>query len=122
MAWAFSTTAKNARANAINTLCSTGPKLMIYTSAYSTLLATFVWTGSLWASASNGVLTMNAPTTNPVTPAANGVAAIAAIRLADGTTDVISGLVVGTDVVLSNNTLATTAPVTLTAVTITEAA
>lgn len=125
MAWSFLTATKNARADAITTQAGTAATLKIYTSAYGTLLATFSWTGNVWSAASGGALTMIAPTTNPVTPAANGVAAIARLAKSDGTTYIISDLTVGTsgtDVIVSNTTFATTAPVTLNSFGVTEAA
>lgn len=125
MAWSFATTTKNNRANAITTTASTGAKLQIWTTAYGTKLAEWTWTGNVWGSAASGVLTMNAPTTNPVTPLANGTAAIARLTLTDGTTIVIQDMTVGTsasDVIVSNTSIATTAPVTLNSFGITEAA
>jgi hypothetical protein len=125
MAWSFLTATKNARLDAITTQAGTGAKLNIYTSAYGTLLATFTWTGNIWAAASAGAMSMNAPTTNPVTPAANGVAAIARVTKSDNTTHIISDLTVGTsatDVIVTNTTFATTAPETLNSFTITHAA
>jgi hypothetical protein len=125
MAWIFLTATKNARADAVTAQLSTGAKLNIYTSAYGTLLATWTWTGNVWSAASGGALAMIAPTTNPVTPAANGVAAIARVTKSDNTTHIISDLTVGTsgtDVIVSNTTIATTAPVTLNSFALTEAA
>lgn len=125
MAWAFLTATKNARLDAITTQLGTGATLKIYTSAYGTLLATWTWTGNAFAAASAGAMAMSAPSVNPVTPAANGVAAIARLAKADGTTFIVSDLTVGTsatDVVVSNTTFATTAPVTLNSMSVTEAA
>ena len=125
MAWSFDTTTKNSRADAVTTRVGTGAKLNIYTSAYGTLLATYTWTGNVWAAASGGAMSMNAPTTNPVTPAANGTAAIARVTKSDNTTHIISDLTVGTsgtNVIVSNATFATTSPVTLNSFTLTEAA
>ena len=124
MAWSFDVLTKNARANAITTYAGTGAKLRVYTSAYATLLAEWTWTGNVWAAASAGAQTMNAPTTNPVTPAANGVAAIGRLYKTDGTTLVLQDLTVGTsatDVIVTNTTFATTAPETLNSFTVTEA-
>lgn len=118
------TATKNARADAITTQLGTGATLKIYTASYATLLATWTWTGNMFAAASGGALAMNAPTTNPVTPAANGTAAIARLVKSDGTTFPISDLTVGTsgtDVIVSNATFATTSPITLNSITITEA-
>ena len=125
MAYAFSTAAKNARGDAITTYAGTGAKLSIWTSAYGTKLAEWTWTGNVWNAFSSGASgAMIAPTTNPVTPSANGTAAIARLTKTDGTTVVFDGLVVatsGSEVTVSNLTFATTAPVTLNSFTVTEA-
>jgi hypothetical protein len=124
MAWTFDVLTKNARANAITTYAGTGAKLSVWTTAYGTKLAEWTWTGNVWAAASGGAQTMNAPTTNPVTPLANGVAAIGRLTKADGTTVVLNDLTVGTsatDIVVTNTTFATTAPETLNSFTVTEA-
>lgn len=125
MAWTFLTATKNARADAVTTQAATGAKLSVWTTAYGTKLAEWTWTGNVFGAASGGVASMNAPTTNPVTPLANGVAAIARLSKADGTTHIISDLTVGTsgaDVIVTNTTFATTAPETLNSFSITEAA
>jgi len=125
MAWSFLTPVKNARADAITTQAGTSATLKIYTSAYGTLLATWTWSGNVFASASSGAVSMNNPTTNPVTPAANGTAAIAKLIKSDGTTVIIQDLTVGvsaSDVIVSNASFVTTSPVTLNSFTITEAA
>lgn len=121
MAWSFTTPVKNARADAITTQAGTGAKLEIFTTGYGTKLIEYTWTGNVWPSASAGVLTFNAPTTNPVTGLAAGVAAIAKLVKSDGTTSVINDLVVGTDVILSNNNVASGQNCTLNSFTITEA-
>jgi len=126
MAWSFLTATKTARADTITSQIATGGKLAIYTAAYASKLAEWSWTGNMWGAAVNGVLSpMLAPTTNPITPLANGVATIARISKADGTTFIISDLTVGTsgtDVIISNTTIATNTPVSLNSMTITEAA
>jgi hypothetical protein len=124
MAYTFRTTLRTARNDAITTNLSTGSKLQIYTSAYGTKLAEWTWTGNAFAASSSGAMSMNTPTTNPVTPLANGTAAIARHTLTDGTTQVINDLTVGTsgaDVILSNLSVVTTSPITLNSYTITEA-
>lgn len=124
MAWTFSTTVKSARADAITTQAETGAKLQIWTLAYGTLLAEFSWTGNVWGPAVAGVLTMNAPTTNPVNGLASGNAAIAKLVKSDGTTIIIQDLSVGTsasDVIVSNTSINTGQPCNLTAFGVTEA-
>lgn len=123
MAITFSTAAKNARGDAITTYASTGAKLQIYTSAYGTKLAEFTWTGNVWGAASSGVLTMNTPTTNPVTALATGTAVIARLTKTDGTTVVFDGLTVGTsasDVIVNSTSFSNGQNVTLASFTITE--
>jgi len=123
MAWIFSTLTKNARANAIDTELGVGGKLEIYTTAYGTLLATWTWTGNVFAYAAGGIMNMNAPSVNPVTPAVNGVAVIAKL-VTSADVAVVSDLTVGTsgtDVIVTNTAFATTAPETLNSVTVTEA-
>lgn len=124
MAWTFLAPVKDARANAITTYIGTGGKLAVYTTAYGLKLAEWSWTANMYAASSGGAIAMNAPTTNPVTPLANGTAAIARITQSNGTTVVIQDLTVGTsgaDVNISNLNIVTTSPVTLSTDTITEA-
>jgi len=124
MAYTLRDSLRTTRNDAIDTDLGTGSKLQIYTSAYGTKLAEFTWAGSAFGDSVTGAMSMNAPTTNPVTPLANGTAAIARHTLSDGTTVVINGLTVGTsgaDLILSNLTLSTTIPVSLDTYTITEA-
>ena len=67
---------------------------------------------------------MNAPSVNPVTPVANGTAAIAKLTKSDGTTVVAQDLTVGTsgtDIIVTNTAYVTTAPVTLNSFNLTEA-
>jgi hypothetical protein len=124
MPWSFSTATKNARANSINTYAGAGAKLQVWSTGYGTKLAEWAWTGSVFAAASSGAVAMNAPTTNPVTPLANGTAAIGRLVQADGTTIVLQDLTVGTsgtDIIVTNASFVTTAPETLLSFGITEA-
>jgi len=124
MAYTLRDSLRTTRNDAIDTDLGTGSKLQIYTSAYGTKLAEFTWTGSAFGDSVTGAMSINAPTTNPVTPLANGTAAIARHTLSDGTTVVINDLTVGTsgaNAIISNTTLSTTIPVSLDTYTITEA-
>ncbi len=124
MAWIFSTATKTARADAITAQIGIGGKVEIYTAAYAVLLASWTWTGNVFSPSVAGVLTMAAADVNPVTPAANGVAAIAKI-VTSANVSVVSDLTVGTvgtDVIVTNTTFATTEPVLLNSITVTEAA
>lgn len=124
MAWSFLGPVKDARANAVTTYIGTGGKLAVYSSAYGQKLVEWSWTANMYAASSSGVMAMNAPTTNPVTPLANGTAAIARITQSNGTTVAVQDLTVGTsgaDVNISNLNIVTTSPVTLSTDTLTEA-
>jgi len=124
MAFTLRDSLRTTRNDDIDTDLGTGSKLQIYTSAYGTKLAEFTWTGNAFGASVTGAMSINAPTTNPVTPLANGTAAIARHTLSDGTTVVINDLTVGTsgaNAIISNTTLSTTIPVSLDTYTITEA-
>ena len=124
MAWSFSTLAKNARADADTTYAGTGAKLQLWTSGYGTKLAEFSWTGNVFAASSAGAKAMNAPTLATVTGLAVGVAALAKLVKADGSTVVMQDLVVATsggDVTVSNTNIATGQNCTLNSFTVTEA-
>jgi hypothetical protein len=128
MAFTFTTTLRNGRANAIQTELGSGGKLQIWSGSagvYTTKLAEWTWTTTAFATAASGAVAMNAPTTNPVTPLTNGTAGIARLCKTDGITTVIIDLSVGTsatDVILSNLNVVTTSPITLVSFGITEAA
>jgi len=124
MAYTFDDVLRTARADAITTRLGSGSKLQVYTTGFGTKLAEWEWTAAAFPGATTGAMAMNTPATNPITPLANGVAAIARHTLSNGTTVVINDLTVGTsgtDVVLSNTTLSTTIPVSLDSYSITEA-
>lgn len=125
MAFLLGTPVKNARADAITAQAGTGAQLQIWTTAYGTKLAQWTWTGNVWAAAAAGVLTFNAPTTNPVAGLATGTAAIAKLTKSDGTTAIIQDLTVGisaSDVIVANTSIASGQNCTLTAFTVTEPA
>lgn len=122
MAIALNTALRSNRADAITTFAGTSAKLRIYTAAYGSLLVECICSASAFAaSASGGVLTLNAISAGTATGA--GTAAIARIYKSDGTTMVIEGLTVGTsgqNINLTNTTIAVNDTVTITSATITE--
>lgn len=120
MAITLNTTLRNARATAIVTEAGSGAKLAVYTSAYGTKLYESVCAATL-GTVSGGVLTLNAVAAG--TGLAAGTAAIARLFKSDGTTMVMEGLTVGTsgtNIVITNTTIAVSDSVTTSAGTITE--
>jgi len=120
MAITLNTTLRNARATAIVTEAGATAKLTVYTAAYGAVLYTSTCAATL-GTVSGGVLTFNAVGNATATGA--GTAAIARLFKTDGTTMVIEGLTVGTsgtNIVITNTTIATNDVVTTSAATITE--
>jgi hypothetical protein len=119
----YSTAAKNAKLDAVNTYIGTGGKLQFYTAAYGSKLVEWTFTGNAFAAPSGGTMTSNAAAVDPITPLANGTVALARFTKADGTTIVVDGLTVGTsatDFIVSSTSILTTQPQDLGAVTINE--
>jgi hypothetical protein len=124
MAIALNTTLRNARATAIVTEAGSGAKLAVYSAAYAAKLYESVCSATL-GTVSGGVLTFNAVAagTGLAAAGAGTVAAVARLFKSDGTTMVIEGLTVGTsgtNIVISNATIATGDSITTSAATITE--
>jgi len=120
MAITLNTTLRNARATAIVTEAGATAKLSVYTAAYGTLLYTSTCAATL-GTVSGGVLTFNA--VGNATAVAAGTAAIARLFKTDGTTMVIEGLTVGTsgtNIVITNTTIAVNDVITTSSATITE--
>lgn len=120
MAIALNTTLRNARATAIVTEAGATAKLTVYTAAYAAVLYTSTCAATL-GTVSGGVLTFNA--VGNATASGAGTAAIARLFKTDGTTMVIEGLTVGTsgtNIVISNTTIAINDVITTSAGTITE--
>lgn len=120
MAITLNTTLRNARATAIVTEAGATAKLSVYTAGYAALLYTSTCAATL-GTVSGGVLTLNAVGNATATGA--GTAAIARLFKTDGTTMVIEGLTVGTsgtNIVITNTTIAVNDVVTTSAGTITE--
>lgn len=121
MAISLSSTLRTARADAITTNAGSGAKLVIYTAAYGATLVTCTWSATIAGGAVAGVLTLNAIPAGTATGA--GTAAVARIYKSDGVTMVMEGLTVGTsgsNVNITNLTIAINDTVTVTSGTITE--
>jgi len=120
MAISLNTTLRNARSTAIVTEAGSGAILRVYTSAYGSTLYSSTCAATL-GTVSGGVLTFNAVGNATATGA--GTAAIARLFKSDGTTMVIEGLTVGTsgtNIVITNTTIAINDVVTTSSATITE--
>jgi hypothetical protein len=120
MAISLNTTLRNARSTAIVTEAGATAKLTVYTAAYGAVLYTATCAATL-GTVSGGVLTFNAVGSATATGA--GTAAIARLFKTDGTTMVIEGLTVGTsgtNIVITNATIAINDVITTSAATITE--
>lgn len=120
MAIALNTTLRNARATAIVTEAGATAKLTVYTAAYGAVLYTSTCAAT-FGTVSGGVLTLNA--VGNATASGAGTAAIARLFKTDGTTMVMEGLTVGTsgtNIIITNTTIAVSDVVTTTSGTITE--
>jgi hypothetical protein len=120
MAISLNTTLRNARATAIVNEAGATAKLTVYTEAYGAVLYTSTCAATL-GTVSGGVLTFNAVGNATATGA--GTAAIARLFKSDGTTMVVEGLTVGTsgtNVVVTNTTIAVNDVVTTSSGTISE--
>lgn len=116
----LNTTLRSARSTAIVTEAGANAKLSVYTAGYATLLYTSTCAATL-GTVSGGVLTLNA--VGDATAVAAGTAAVARLFKADGTTMVIEGLTVGTsgtNIVITNATIAINDVVTTSSGTVTE--
>ena len=120
MAITLNATLRNARSQAIVTEAGATAKLTVYTAAYAAVLYSSTCAATL-GTVSGGVLTFNAVGSATATGA--GTAAIARLFKTDGTTMVIEGLTVGTsgtNIVITNTTIAVNDVVTTSSATITE--
>lgn len=120
MAITLNSTLRNARSTAIVTEAGATAKLTVYTAAYGAVLYTSTCAATL-GTVSGGVLTFNAVGNATATGA--GTAAIARLFKTDGTTMVIEGLTVGTsgtNIIITNTTIAVSDVITTTSGTITE--
>lgn len=121
MAITLAATLRNNRADQITTFAGANAKLRVYTAAYGALLYESLCAATLAPAAAAGVLTANAIGSATATGA--GTAAIARLYKNDGTTLVMEGLTVGTsgtNVVITNTTIAVSDVVTTSSMTITE--
>lgn len=120
MAITLNATLRNARSTAIVTDAGATAKLSVYSASYATLLYTSTCAATL-GTVSGGVLTLNA--VSDATAVGAGSAAIARLFKTDGTTMVIEGLTVGTsgtNIIITNATIAISDTITTSAGTITE--
>ena len=120
MAISLNTTLRNARSTAIVTEAGANAKLTVYTADYGAALYTSTCAATL-GTVSGGVLTFNAVGNATATGA--DTAAIARLFKSDGTTMVMEGLTVGTsgtNIVITNTTIAIGDVVTTSSGTITE--
>ena len=123
MALAFSTTLRNARADAITTAVGSAGKFAIYDGARpasggtaTTKLAEFTFSANLAAAASGGVLTFNLPPN--ATGLAAGTATWGRITTSGGT--FVIDLTAGSDFTLNTTTVSVGLTVQLTSGSITE--
>lgn len=130
MALSFSTTLRNARADAVTTTAGNAGKLRIYSGTRpanpaaaitGTLLAELVCNATFAAAASGGVLTLNA-ITQDTTADATGTATHFRLWKSDGTTAVIDGDVgtSGSDLNLNTTSIVANAIVSVTSFVLTE--
>jgi hypothetical protein len=120
MAITLNSTLRNARSTAIVTEAGATAKLTVYTAAYGAVLYTSTCSAVLGTVAA-GVLTFNA--VGDATASGAGTASIARLFKTDGTTMVIEGLTVGTvgtNIIITNTTIAVSDVITTSAGTITE--
>jgi hypothetical protein len=120
MAITLNATLRNARSTAIVTEAGATAKLTVYTAAYGAVLYTATCAATL-GTVTGGVLTFNAVGNATATGA--GTAAIARLFKLDGTTMVVEGLTVGTsgtNIIITNTTIAVSDVVTTSAGTILE--
>lgn len=120
MAVSMNSTLRNARSTAIVTEAGATAKLTVYTASYGAVLYTSTCAATL-GTVSGGVLTFNA--VGSATASGAGTAAIARLFKTDGTTMVMEGLTVGTsgtNIVITNTTIAVSDAITTSAATITE--
>ena len=120
MAITLNGTLRNARSTAIVTEAGATAKLTVYTAAYAAVLYSSTCAATL-GTVSGGVLTFNAVANATATGA--GTAAIARLFKTDGSTMVIEGLTVGTtgtNIIITNTTIAINDVVTTSSATITE--
>lgn len=121
MAISLNITLRNNRADQITSFAGANAKLRIYTAAYATQIVECICNATFAASATGGVLTLNAISSGTATNA--GTAAIARFYKSDGTTIVIEGLTVGTsatNIIISNTAISSGDTVSITSATITE--
>ena len=121
MAITLSTNLRNARLTAIVTEAGENAVIKLYTAAYATLLGTLTC-GTTLGTVSGGVLTFGVITEDSQADA-GGTFALAKLFKSDGTTEVLSGLTVGTsgtNIITSTADCTLNTPIYMTTATITE--
>lgn len=119
MAVIYTTAVQNARLDAVTTEIGASGVLEIGTSGMGTVLASISLANPAAPAAAGGVLTFTMPRSD-TSADATGTAAEA--RITDGTTDIITGLTVGTggaDIVLDSVSISAGQTVTINSATIT---
>ena len=114
-------TLRNNRAQASIDEAGINAKLTVYTAAFASALYTSTCNATAFGTKAGGVLTANAIAN--ATAGAGGIAAIARLFKTDGTTMVMEGLTVGTsgtNIIITNTTIAINDVVPTTSLTITE--
>ena len=121
MALKYSTAAKNAMLDALDTQCGAAATFKVWTAAKALLLAEMNCANPAFKAAATGAIELDTDTDLQDTSADNaGTAAVFTIA-ANGTTDVIEGTVAesGGDIDIDNAVIAAGQTVTLTSLTIT---
>ena len=122
MAISMNATLRNNRLDQITTFAGAGAILKVYTAAYAAALYQSNCSATFAPAASGGVLTANAVANSGAATGA-GIAAAARLYKSDGTTLILDGLTVGTsgtNVVITNTTIALNDIITTSSFTITE--
>lgn len=119
MAVNYVTTLKNTRLDAVTTAAGATAVLEIYNTGSVTLLASIPLANPIAPAAAGGVLTFTMPQSDT---SANDTGTAAEAKITDGTSDVVTGLTVGTsgtDIVLDSTSITAGQTVTINSATIT---
>lgn len=114
MSVTYATTLKTTRMTAVVTAVGATGKLVIGTAAMAATLATLALKNPI-GTVANGVLTIDV--SGGVSVSATGTGTAAAAKITDGTSDIVTGLTVGTsatDIIISNTSVNTGQTVSLT--------
>ena len=114
----FSNTVKNNRGIVVISAIGSNGKLNIYSNT-DVLLAQWLWNTNMFETPVNGIYSILPPVSTIVMGLTNGVASYATVTDSSDNT-IISGLSIGTDVIISNTNIVQNEPLTLNNFTITE--